>query len=57
MCVYILRDDGAVGAGSEVIYICGASGTKAASTQVQYVQHLYIYRIFLINYNKKFINL
>jgi len=32
MCVCILRDDGAVGAGGEVIYICGASGTKAAST-------------------------
>jgi len=29
--MYILRDDGTVGAGSEVIYICGASGIKAAS--------------------------
>jgi len=42
VCVYILRDDNAVGVGSEVIYICGASGTKAASTQVQYMQHIII---------------
>ena len=52
MCVCVLRDDGAVGAGSEVIYICGASGTKAASTQVQYVQHYiikYIFNLIFIN--------
>jgi len=30
--VCVLRDDGAVGAGSEVIYICGAWGTEAATS-------------------------